>query len=477
MPKKTSVTPAGAGNRRPLLSGFREALDLWMQLPYAEEGKGLTVKAILDKHEIGLSIAERQLRRRLNAMEQARLIESTTEGKTTYWAAADVLGQLTARRQSAIAYSLFEQLAVTMPSYWADTFKNQLTTARRRRNDDMGLVRGRWPERFAVAHAGFSLQPPNVEAEVVGAVKKALTEDKGLVGRYWDAFSEAYRACELRPPLWLLAKGPESFVYALDDDEEPQAWALHRLSQLRVTGDLERHTKRFDFQEFIRNGGDVKAGERGQGAEPFEAWVDEGRARLFKERPLYRNQKLTPVTPGTLVDGAMVRHAEFPLLDTDHFDGYLIAHGHAIVCHCPLNYRRKIMGRFRAAIAAYEKAAPVEKPKTRTRMNFVEELEFERGDREPEFLEAWTSKEFADLFSDTDFCEGAKFSPLDADNLTRGYRLEANLTITQDVENYIVSRAEHFVVSSPRWLRENVLSRHRSALAAYRSHRPEGRSE
>jgi predicted DNA-binding transcriptional regulator YafY len=454
-----------------------------MRLPYAAEGKGLTVRDLLDDSDLGLSVEHRQLRKRLSAMEQAGFVKANRDGKTTYWMAADVLDQLTARRQSAIAYSLFEQLAVTMPSYWADSFKSQLSTARRRRNEDMSLVSGRWPERFAVAHAGFSLQPPAVEAEVVAAVKKALAEDKGLVGRYWDPLAENYRRHEWRPPLCLLAKGPESFVYALDAEGEPQAWALHRMKDVRVSGDLERHTTPFNFQEFIRKGGDVKAGERGQGTEVFEAWVDEGLARQFKKHALYRGATLTLVQPGDMAEGAMVRHHEFPLLDTDHFDGYVIAHGGSMVCHYPLRYRRKIIGRFKAAVEAYEKVVAAEKPPQaetahgRACLDVVGALEHDRGDHGPERLEAWTSKAFGDRFGDTDFCEGAKFVPVDARRLDLGCRLSATLILTQDVQNYIVSRAEEFVVLSPVRLRDEVLRRHRNALEAYRRSRPVAASE
>jgi predicted DNA-binding transcriptional regulator YafY len=456
-------TPTRRGNRKPTLAGLQQALQLWLQLPCGQGSNGLSAQEIIESNRFDITVQRGQLLRRLNAMKASGYVESLTgdDGELRWRALTADDAAPRSLKQRQVAVSLLDQLAGFGTAGLYKVLAREVALAGR---PELVLAPD-WADKYAVVQSGFSLQPPDIRPGIVETVREALACDAGLRGVYVNGAGERSETL-IPPPLGLLAKGNLSYLFSVSDSGEPRWRRLDRFLSLEIDDSLEPQKPRQDFRQLIASGGDQFPWEQGPAQHCFVAWAAEDMARILRERPLYAGLDLKEVTDGRPADGCRVLVEHMPI--GAHFEGFLLAASADLVCLKPKDVREKTWVRLQAAVAAYAEPEPNTGSGSKV-LDMPAALDFDRGEGATVTLRARLSRRLAESYTETPFCEQSSVSVNPQSGGTAS-ELVATLPLTMDVLNYIVSRAEEFVVLEPANLRQRILDRHQRGLEAYASH-------
>ena len=310
---------------------------------------GHTVRQLMEHLEAeGHPVSQRTVERDLRDLSVPfRLV--TTEGTPPHgwrWAegaAAELPGMdLT----EALAMSLVGDLAAQLlPPSLHRSVAHRIQTARAM----LGLLPDRsvagWMQIARYVPPGMPLLPPAVPEHVAAAVEEALLGRKRLRVRYLSAAAGAARDFVMHP-LALVVHGSTPYLVAtLGEGTEVRQYPLHRFETAETGDDPGWRPDGFSLDSYLAEGNaQFGAGESIR----LQARVDPDLARVLRETPLSRDQKIT-LRDGRHTLTATVRRSW-------QLAFYILSQGERMTVLKPKSLRDEIVATLHRSIEQYESA-------------------------------------------------------------------------------------------------------------------------
>lgn len=201
----------------------------------------------------------------------------------------------------------------------------------------------RWPDKVASVRADFNLQAPQINAEILETIQKALIGEKQIDCHYYSAHTDKSRELTLNP-LAIVQRGLITYLLATAVPyTDIRQYALHRFQAVTPLGSACLDLDAFDLQDYL-------ASDALQFGTPekirFKAWVNNHQARLIRETPLSLDMQLHEQDNGFLVEATVS--------DTWQLQWWILSQGNGLVVQAPEQLRRRVGDMLRSAAAAYE---------------------------------------------------------------------------------------------------------------------------
>ncbi len=293
--------------------------------------------------EEGFETSPRTIQRDLARLSAIYPLQCDERGKPFGWswmADAEVLDIPGMDAHTALAFWMAEKhLAPLLPQPTLSRLRPHFSVASMVL-DAIGADAGApaWRRKLRVLHRGPDLKPPAVSDEVQHAVHEALLHNRCLSVRYRSRARRRLSDYEQVHPLALVVKDGVSYLLCtLWDYDDVRQLALHRLRKANVLDEPARRPQGFDLDAYIASGAmQFDTGERIE----LVALFSDGAAWHLEERPLGRNQKLTPQDDGRVRLSVTVR-------DSSELRWWLLGYGDEVEVLAPEALRAEF-----AAIAA-----------------------------------------------------------------------------------------------------------------------------
>jgi len=249
--------------------------------------------------------------------------------------------------EAAEAMALFmmrDAMSAHLPSCFIDALQSRFAQA----NKTLAALarsgaHALWSDCVRIAPSHVVLKPPRISPKVVIALQKALLNDIAIETEY-QALDESAPGKRQLYPRALLLRGSSLYLIAHQKggSEAPHHYAVQRFTSIRLR-DLEPWpTTPFSLDAFIEEGTD----QFGDGHEiRLKATISPELNKILRDSPLSTDMRIEE-KDGTLALTATVR-------DTWALHSWLLGHAENICVLQPLNLRKQLTERLRAAAAQY----------------------------------------------------------------------------------------------------------------------------
>lgn len=167
---------------------------------------------------------------------------------------------------------------------------------------------GEWSDKVRTLPRGFSLQAPDVDAEVERTVYEAILKNRTLSIEYKGRGDDAPKIYDRINPLALVYRDPLIYlVVTFWSYDDPRQLLLHRIEHAEMLETEARTPEGFDIDEYIADGEfGLKTGETFR----LEAIFTSDAAAHLYETPISRDQRLTELDDGRVRVEASVPRTE-----------------------------------------------------------------------------------------------------------------------------------------------------------------------
>lgn len=200
-----------------------------------------------------------------------------------------------------------------------------------------------WSDKVASVHPELTLIPPALDEHVLEQVQNALLHSLQIECTYYAAHKDREHRFTLNP-LALVQRGQVTYLLAtVEPFEDVRQFALHRLSEARVTQQPATAPDEFNLNDYLA-GGAMQFGH--VGAVKIEAWINDGLSRLLRETPLSNDMKLTMDEDGASLTATVN--------DSWELRWWILSHAGSIQIRKPKRLRDEISQRLRAALDLHQ---------------------------------------------------------------------------------------------------------------------------
>jgi predicted DNA-binding transcriptional regulator YafY len=202
----------------------------------------------------------------------------------------------------------------------------------------------KWPGKVVSVPAYFPLIAPTIHPDILACAQQALMNDRQLIGRYCSTHLNHPSDVVLHP-LGMIQRGPITYLVArTQSHDDVRQYALHRLSELKVSDQPSTSPDGFDLKAYAASGA-MQFGDNATGKITLEAWVNTGLLRMLRETPLSEDMETM-----TSDDGGWIR-AE--VADSWELEWWLLSHTGSITVIAPDSLKQRLVERLRRGIELY----------------------------------------------------------------------------------------------------------------------------
>jgi predicted DNA-binding transcriptional regulator YafY len=202
-----------------------------------------------------------------------------------------------------------------------------------------------WPDKISVIHPAQTLLPPDIDAEILATIHKALIKEKQLEVTYQSIHREVIKEKTYRlHPLGLIQRGPVSYLVAMANDyDDAYIYALHRILSVTLLDDSSRQKNDFKLSDYAQTQGHFGSGE----LILFKARIVNNLSDMLQETPLHVSQSIVEDT----IAGHKILEAELP--NTWQLRWWILGEGDRIEVLEPKTLRDNIAETLKNAVKLY----------------------------------------------------------------------------------------------------------------------------
>jgi predicted DNA-binding transcriptional regulator YafY len=312
------------------------------------EPRRATAQTIADQlSDRGFDVVERTVQRDLKTLALIFGDIGTLEHSKPFqwfWRKSTVLNLPAMDINTALALRLAEdQLKATLPSAVRQTLGNQFEQAHKVLDQAQQRATA-WPDKVRVLPAGFQLQAPALEADVLQAVQTALFEERQLALDYVKANGDNKQY--VVHPLALVWRGAVGYLVGhYDAEQAPRQFVLHRIQTAVVVAQARQLPQQpFVLDDWLADGNmQMRLGDKPLA---LRLWVQASIVYKLEETPLSADQVMEPAA-----DGAVVLTATVP--NTQQLRSFLRSYGDYMEVLEPDSLREEIAATVRQLAARY----------------------------------------------------------------------------------------------------------------------------
>lgn len=312
------------------------------------EPAGITTREIKDRlserHEI--EVSAKTVQRDLEDIRMLFPLEATEEAVPRYyWPRYAEVELLPGHDDySALTWALLEDyLKPMIPASMANQVRPVFDTARRYLEDGDRRKIQDWRRRVRMVPRAFSLEAPDIDAEVQREVYEALWDGEQVKVAYNSRSGGRAREFLLHPQALVVREGVFYLLAQVDGYEDVRHFALHRMTTASNQYRATRQVADFDLDGYIAEGG--------------FAYVESGEIDLVLRFDSYVGQHLleTPLSnqqrAEELEDGRIEIHAR--VLDTQQLRWWILGFGSGVEVAAPESLRGWIAGEIAGLASRY----------------------------------------------------------------------------------------------------------------------------
>lgn len=165
---------------------------------------------------------------------------------------------------------------------------------------------GLWPDKVRMIARGPVLIPPKVRPEVQDAVYQALLNDRQAQVTYQRKDSDQPKSYPVHPLALVFREGAVYLVCRVKEYDDVRHLALHRMSSAKLLDQPCSRPSGFNLDTYIRTNEELAYPVSGKPIR-LETLFDARTAVHLGERPLSKDQRLTPQKDGRVLLQATVR--------------------------------------------------------------------------------------------------------------------------------------------------------------------------
>lgn len=260
--------------------------------------------------EEGFQVDVRTIQRDLGKLSILFPLANEEQGKAMRWfwpedaKVMDIPGMEPA---AALAFRLAEEyLGPLLPQATLKHLEPHFLRAKEVLVPPRGNRLGLWADKVRVIAWGPALFLPKVRADVHDAVYQALLEDRQIEITYKRKDSEQPKTYPVNPLGIVFREGVVYLICTVKDYGDVRHLPLHRMSSAKMLDTPCLRPKGFDLDVFIK-GNEALDYPMSREAMQLKVLFDKHSATHLEERPLSKNQRLTPQKDGRVLLQATVR--------------------------------------------------------------------------------------------------------------------------------------------------------------------------
>ena len=258
----------------------------------------------------GFQVNVRTIQRDLDKLSRVFPLTNEAQGKANRWywpqnsRIMDIPGMDPA---TALAFRLAEDyLAPLLPQATIRHLQPHFRRAKEVLAPTRGTRLRLWPDRVCRIARGPDLLPPAIRPEVHEAVYQVLLQDKQLEVTYQSKEAKTPKSYPVHPLGLVFRDGVVYLICRARDYPDIRHLALHRMSAAKLLDTPCHRPPGFDLHAYAKEQQEL-AYPVGRGTIKLKALFDRDAAIHLDERPLSRDQRLTPEEQGRTLLQATVR--------------------------------------------------------------------------------------------------------------------------------------------------------------------------